>query len=416
MHGALGSLKASMVRGEKQGFFMAFVEKVAGQNMKIICFSEIQWRYVRTRKQHILERLPADWEILFLSSVVKGKPNNFRPLREGRITHVCVPIFKNIPQRWLRSLLALPVVRFFWNVVIWVWLRAIFIATGFEGGQRVFYVSNIYYAAVIRFLGRDLMLYDCNDNHLAFPDTPSWAARYFASLVKSADVVIAVTKRLEEILKETGASKVHIVGNGVDYELFRSAAESGTPEEMRSLRRPIIGYSGAVARWFDMELLDRVAESFPEASVVLVGPVFREREDELRSLIDRRRNVHVLGPKPYERLGAYIASMDVCIVPLARNELMRSADPNKIYEYAACAKPIVTMRHSQEISSLEGLIYIVDSDEEFVRAIDRALEKGAAVDRLLAFARDHSWQSRADSIAGLIEEALEKKSSKARRN
>jgi len=44
--------------------------------LKVVCFSEIQWRYVRTRKQQILSRFPEDWDILFLSSVVAGKKNN----------------------------------------------------------------------------------------------------------------------------------------------------------------------------------------------------------------------------------------------------------------------------------------------------------------------------------------------------
>ena len=60
--------------------------------MKIICFSEIQYRYVKTRKQQILSRFPDDWKILFLSSVVAGKKNNFLPQRDGRIVHLCIPV------------------------------------------------------------------------------------------------------------------------------------------------------------------------------------------------------------------------------------------------------------------------------------------------------------------------------------
>ena len=105
--------------------------------MKVVCFSEIQWRYVRTRKQQVLSRFPADWEILFLSSVVKGKPNNFRPMRDGRVVHVCVPVFKNVPQKPLRALLALPPARFLWNAVLLLWVSAIMLATGFFRGERV---------------------------------------------------------------------------------------------------------------------------------------------------------------------------------------------------------------------------------------------------------------------------------------
>jgi glycosyltransferase involved in cell wall biosynthesis len=381
--------------------------------VKIVCFSEIQWRYVRTRKQQVLSRFPADWEILFLSSVVRGKPNNFRPIRDGRVVHLSVPVFKNVPQPLLRALFAAPPVRFLWNVVIWCWLQTIFLATGFHRGERVFYVSNIYYAAVLPFLRRAMTLYDCNDDHLAFPHTPRWAAGYFRRLVRAADLVVAVSTRLAELLGEAGAERVHLVGNGVDYELFRAAAELGIPEEMRSIPRPVIGYSGAVAQWFDFELLDLVASSFPHASIVMVGPLFGEREADLRALAARRGNVRHLGSKPYERLGAYIAAMDVCIIPLKTNELMRSADPNKLYEYAACGRPIVTMRHSDDLAALGGLIHVASSNEEFVEAIGLALASGANETKLRDFARARSWQARANEIASLIGETIARRDARA---
>ncbi len=377
--------------------------------MRVVCFSEIQSRYVRTRKQQVLSRFPADWEILFLSSVVKGKPNNFLPLRDGRVVHVCVPVFKNVPQPWLRALLAVPPVRFVWNAVLLLWVNAILFATGFGRGERVLYVSNIYYAAILPFIRRSLLLYDCNDDHLAFPDTPRWARGYFRRLVRSADLAIAVSTRLADILREAGASDVRLIGNGVDYDLFRAAAESGVPEDMKGIARPVIGYSGAVAQWFDFELLDTIAESFPRASIVMVGPVFGAQAAELEAIASRRGNVFHLGAKPYERLGAYIAAMDVCVIPLKMNELMRSADPNKLYEYAACGRPIVTMKHSDDLEAFRGMIHLAASREEFVEGIRLALASGANQEKLLAFARARSWQARADEIASLVRGGIARK-------
>jgi glycosyltransferase involved in cell wall biosynthesis len=381
--------------------------------MKVICFSEIQWRYLRTRKQQVLSRFPADWEILFLSSVVRGKPNNFRPLRDGRVVHVCVPIFKNVPQHWIRALLSLPPVRFVWNAVILLWLAAIFLATGFHRGERALYVSNIYYAAILPFLRRSLLLYDCNDDHLAFPDTPPWARKYFLGLARSADLAIAVSTRLVEILGEAGAGDVRLVGNGVDYDLFRQAAESGVPDDMKGLERPVIGYSGAVAQWFDFGLLDSMAESFPRSSIVIVGPVFGAQAAELAAVASRRGNVFPLGAKPYERLGAYIAAMDVCVIPLKMNELRRSADPNKLYEYAACGRPIVMMKHSEDLEPLRGMIHLAESHSEFIEGIRLALASGANQEMLREFARKRSWQARADEISSLIREKISNRNGRA---
>lgn len=373
--------------------------------MKVVCFSEIQWRYVRTRKQQMISRFPADWEVLFLSSVVAGKKNNFRPERDGRVTHVCVPAFKNFPQKSLRALFSFPPARLLWNAVILVWVKTILLMTGFSGRERVLFVSNIYYSAILPFFPRTILLYDCNDDPLEFPGAPKWARGYFTRLARAADVVVAVSGGLVKRLAGAGVGKVHRIGNGVDYDLFVKAMASGEPGEIAGIRRPRLGYSGAIAPWFDMELLDMVASSFPEASIVLFGPLFEGRRRELDLLREKRGNVHYLGSIPYERLGAYTGSMDVCMIPLQMNELMRMADPNKIYEYAAVGKPIVTFRFSEDMDDLSGMIYLAGTRAEFIEKIRAALESGADRARLREYAMRCSWQARSDAMVALIRSA-----------
>ncbi|MBN2070280.1 MAG: glycosyltransferase [Candidatus Krumholzibacteriota bacterium] len=370
--------------------------------MKIVCFSEIQWRYVRTRKQQILSRFPGDWDILFLSSVVAGKKNNFRPMKDGRITHLCIPVFKNFPQKSLKTLFSFPPARFMWNLILLVWVRIALAVTGFAGRDRVFYVSNIYYSAIIPFLPRKMMLYDCNDDPMEFPDAPEWSRKYFRKLVSMADRTVAVSRGLMQRLSELGVRDIHYIGNGVDYDLFRKAIESGVPEEMKGLKRPLIGYSGAIAPWFDMKTLDLVAASFKDASIVLFGPLFEPGRGELEDIIRKRGNIHYLGSFPYEMLGAYIAALDVAIIPLQMNELMRMADPNKLYEYAAAERPIVTFKFAKEMEDLSGFVYLAETAEEFVEGVRTALDKGGNSKSLREFAVKSSWQARADEMVALV--------------
>jgi teichuronic acid biosynthesis glycosyltransferase TuaH len=376
------------------------------EQVRIVCFSEVQWKYVRTRKQQVINRFPKHWRVLFLSSVVKGKPNNFLPEKEGNVVHACVPVFKNFPPGAVRTLFSLAPVRFAWNLLLWVWLKALFLVTGFNGAARVFYVSNIYYGAVLPFLKSSLVFYDCNDDHLAFPGTPPWAEGYFRRVALSSDFAVAVSSGLAERLRSVGVGTVHHIGNGVDFELFREAARQGRPAEMRDLRRPVIGYSGAVAPWFDFELLSAVAESFPEGSVVLLGPVFDASRGDLERVMAAHQNVHHIGIKPYARLGGYLAAMDVCIVPLVMNELMRLADPNKLYEYAAAGRPIVTLRHSADLDALAGFVHVAETRDEFIEHIRTALSSEPRAAELEEFARRNSWQAKADRIAELITDSL----------
>lgn len=374
--------------------------------MKIVCFSEIQWLYVRTRKQQILSRFPDDWEILFLSCVVKGKRNNFLPERDGRIIHVCIPVLKNFPQRSLRAIFSFPPFRLLWNVLLFLWINTVFLLTGFLKKDRVFYVSNIYYAAVLPFMPRSAMVYDCNDDPLCFPDVPVWAGGYFRKLALSADAVTAVSGGLVEKLEDMGTANILHIGNGVDYDLFNAASDAATPDDMCDLAKPVIGYIGAIAQWFDFDLLDFIAASFDDGSIVLVGPVYGDRKDDMRRIADRRRNVHYLGIKPYDRLGAYIAAMDVCMIPLKVNELMRLADPNKLYEYAAVGKPIVTMKYSGDMEELADIVYLADDRDGFIANIRRAVAEGADAEKLKEYAKARSWDRRAEEMVSLIEDLV----------
>jgi glycosyltransferase involved in cell wall biosynthesis len=374
--------------------------------VKIVCFSEIQWKYVRTRKQQILTRFPDEWDILFLSTVVAGKKNNFLPRREGRITHLCVPVMKNFPQRFIRFLFSLPPVRFIWNIFVFVWVRVVMFATGFGDAGCVFYVSNIYYARVLPWLRRSLMLYDCNDYPMGFPGTPGWAESYFQKVAMDADVVVAVSKGLVGKLEWMGVEKVHYIPNGVDYPLFRKAAEGNPPPEMRGLPSPILGYVGAIADWFDIKLVSRVSDEFPDGCVVLIGPVFDSRRRELEQLIEKRNNVHYLGPKPYQKLGAYLNSFDVSLIPLEMTELRKMADPNKLYEYSSVEKPIVTMMFSEDMRQYRDFIYLAEDRDQFIDGIGRALSEDTNRDRMREFAQQSSWQKRADEMVNLIEGTL----------
>ena len=72
--------------------------------MRIVVCAEVQWRYLRTRKQQLLRRFPTDWRILFLQPTVRGRRNDWWPRRDGNVTYVTVPVLKNVPQPALRAM------------------------------------------------------------------------------------------------------------------------------------------------------------------------------------------------------------------------------------------------------------------------------------------------------------------------
>lgn len=377
--------------------------------MRVVVCSEVQWRYVRTRKQQIVERLPADWPILFLQSYVRGRPNAWRPRRDGRVIVATVPAFKSIPNPGLRRLLDLGMVRALGNAVLWLWVMWVRATTGFGGRDVALYVSNIYFGRILRFLPRCAAVYDCNDNHLAFPGTPVWARGYLQRVVHGADAVVVSSPLLRDEVTAFAPRRIVEIGNGVDVALFERAATSPRPPaEMTALPQPRIGYAGALAEWIDLDLMEHVARRFPHASLVLVGPAVGPNVRPAERFASFP-NVHWLGSKPHDELPHYVAAMDVCLIPFRITPLTYGVNPNKLWEYFALGKPVVCTDFSPFVHDFAALTRIAATPVAFTDAIATALaEPGDAAARRAA-ARARDWGVSARAMSELLEELVSKR-------
>jgi glycosyltransferase involved in cell wall biosynthesis len=64
---------------------------------------------------------------------------------------------------------------------------------------------------------------------------------------------------------------------------------------------------------------------------------------QLCELVQRLRlsNVRPLEKQPRERIPAYLAAADACLVPLRNQEVFKSAIPTKMFEAMAAGKPVI---------------------------------------------------------------------------
>jgi glycosyltransferase involved in cell wall biosynthesis len=104
--------------------------------------------------------------------------------------------------------------------------------------------------------------------------------------------------------------------------------------------KPIIGYYGALAKWFHYRLLARVAWQRSDYQFILIGPDY---DGSIKtSLIQEVGNIHWLGPKTYKELPRYLKYFDVATIPFQLNEVTHSTSPLKLFEYMSAGKPVVT--------------------------------------------------------------------------
>ncbi|TVQ61736.1 MAG: glycosyltransferase [Phycisphaerales bacterium] len=243
------------------------------------------------------------------------------------------------------------------------------------------------------------LVYDCMDHHAGFENTGGEVAQLEDELLAIADLTLVTSGYLEEIIAPRVPQHA-MVRNACDPDHFatRPAEVWQDPEG-----RPVVGYLGAIAEWFDAELIDKAAEARPDVCFLLVGGDSAGNKGKL----SHRKNVVFVGEIPYAEAGKYVHAMDVCTIPFQITELIKATNPVKVYEYLASGKPVVTTDLPElREPEIDGLIHRAESHEAFIEAIDAALaDKGdrELAARREAFAREQTWAHRAASVDAALE-------------
>jgi glycosyltransferase involved in cell wall biosynthesis len=282
---------------------------------------------------------------------------------------------------------------------LWAWV--LIWRSGFWRSELVM-VSNIYAAPLLRWFGKKApSIYDCNDNHLGFPLTPAWAESFFQSTCTQAARIVCASRSLAEIIPAAHQNKIVFIGNGVDTSLFRQ--NPAPAEALVQLRpRPILLYIGAISEWTDFDVLTAVAAAHPDKMLVLIGPAVPAVHPQLEKLL-ASPNVQHLGEVRHGELPAYLAAADVCLIPLRKNELTKFLNPNKMYEYFAAGKPVVSIALSPDMAAMGDYLFLAEDAATFAAQIEPALasaEMRAEERRRLAAAND--WQEKAKQMVALI--------------
>ncbi|MCB0663915.1 MAG: glycosyltransferase, partial [Saprospiraceae bacterium] len=150
----------------------------------------------------------------------------------------------------------------------------------------------------------------------------------------------------------------------------------------------------------------------PDKTLVLVGPINSKSYYEVG--LDKLPNVVSTGPKKIQELPAYLKYMDVCLIPFLCNKLTESIYPLKINEYLAAGRPVISTAFSDDIRTFRNVIYLADSQHEFLTLIDRALEENnpAEIQERLAVAQTNTWEARVQQFWTMVNNHLHQKENK----
>ena len=249
-------------------------------------------------------------------------------------------------------------------------------------------------AVVVYDLLDDLAIYEPNEHGMPAERT---VKHHHRPLVEEADVVIVSNPVLAERHRSEREDLI-LIENGVDLDRFNP--EGPVAESLPG--GVVIGYHGAVAPWFDFDLMTAVANLEPELSFVLVGPVDPEVEEEARKL-GELANVTLLPSQSSERIAEFVRGFAVGILPFVIDEMTEAVTPLKMYEYLASAVPMVATPLPACVA--HPAVATASDAAEFSVLIDAALEM-TAQERLdlRAQAEPASWKRRIRPLFDRLEE------------
>ena len=257
------------------------------------------------------------------------------------------------------------------------------------GSHAVSIIQHPYWTWLAGRLPAMEIVYDCMDHHAGFADNSEGILAEERQLMATADLVIVTSDWLRKDIEAKG-HPVELVRNGTDFLHFSRAPRGVFVDDQR---RNVIGYYGAIAHWFDVDLVRAVAERFPTCLVLLIGDDTCGAGFRLSDL----DNVRMVGEVKYAELPYWLYGIDVCLLPFRVEPLTLATNPVKVYEYLSAGKPVVVV-DLPEMAQFKGLVEVAGSRQAFLDAVGAALagdEAETLPARRREFASGQSWAHRA---------------------
>jgi len=241
--------------------------------------------------------------------------------------------------------------------------------------------------------------------------------------------IICVTEGIKnELVRHYGVKNevCKVIHNGVNTRLFR-------PSDKKVCRKKLgiadgyfyIGFVGSFKVWQGLETLIKAIEvvktkGYDRIKCLFIGDGYlMNRLREMVSQYALNNEIIFKGRIAYKNIPGAINSFDICVAPFkkARNQKI-GLSPLKLYEYLACARPVIASRVEgvSEIIEKGNCGYLFDPDDveslasritESYKERNRLPELGNNGRRFIE--NRFSWEKIANKVQKVLEEAVVQK-------
>jgi hypothetical protein len=370
----------------------------------IIMIANVPWHWNWQRQQEWASRFAKDNRVIYISnfgSKNQGPLSILRKVikqtkRSSGFQHTLDPaISKNIR---LVTPLFIPVhgIHFITRFNAWLIQRKL---------RRLLKNDNILFwvchpsdtiLELLKHFPKTPVVYDIATRFLCQPDAPRRQREYQDGLARKANVIFFDAHSSRDDLPLEVHSKAFFIPQGVNETFLKAGRENiGVADKMRSFRKPMVGYVGAVHNSVDTHLLAELVKVLPDIQLAIIG----NYQTIPTELVHPR--VHFLGPVNFEKLPSYVAGIDVGLIPYRIDAYTQGVFPTKMFEYLAIDIPVVSTDLA-EMRRFNEKVTVTRTTDQFIAAVREALaRKRQRPDQ--NFLNSHSWAARFDEIQRLLD-------------
>lgn len=214
--------------------------------------------------------------------------------------------------------------------------------------------------AIFARIRKSLLFFEVNDDPYSFRGVSGILSRIgdWLSLKTDemsmawSDAVFVITQPLRDKIIRTRPNlqkeKIHVLPSGTNTDLFRPMEKISCRKQLGiELDANYICFLGTFLKHQGVDVLIQAAplilDSEPNARFVIIGEgPMRPVWEEMVASLSLGTKFRFTGQIRYEETPLWINAMDICTAPYSMDAGLRS--PVKIFDYMACARPVVASR------------------------------------------------------------------------
>lgn len=344
--------------------------------------SHINWEWIKQRPHFIAEELSKYYEMLVLYPHNYNK-KGFQKKNETTLVtakYYYIPLISRI--KWLASL----------NLKLKKFLISRRIK---QYNPDIVYLTLPEQICQIPTTYNGLIVYDCMDDHAAFysdKETQDRIIKEEKQMVELAHRIFVSSANLKKVLVsrygEHISNKIFLCRNGYTGEIKKVSNDVEKKNELYTMC-----YFGTISSWFNFEYIENSLKQFDNIKYLLIGPL-----DGVE--IPKSDRIEYVGTVEHSKLFDAVKDADCFIMPFILNDLIKSVDPVKFYEYINFNKNILTIRYD-EIERFDEFVYFYTDYESYTNQIREMIEQpNVKYDerKRVDFLQKSTWSSRAEEM------------------